>query len=117
MNKKFKYIKEFMDFELDYKLDTEMEFNDLSKIVEDTVVFSSDPYAKVELNEYKEIIKMGKDVIPFLLEKMKTDKKIDWIPALNIITNFNPVKEINMGNIDLMAKDWIKWGNKNGYRR
>ena len=58
---------------------------------------------------YQQIIGMA--VIPYIIEELKTD--IDhWFWALCFITGENPVQEKNIGNLDLMAQDWIKWNEK-----
>lgn len=63
---------------------------------------------------YQQIIAMGPAVIPVILKQLM--KKPDhWYWALEMITGENPVEESHKGRIDLMASDWIKWGQANGY--
>ena len=60
-------------------------------------------------NSYKEIIKMGEKVIPFLLER----NNIIWDRALSDITGegLNPL----MYDTKERLSYWQKWSTKNGY--
>jgi len=57
---------------------------------------------------------MGKEVIPLILNDLKIDPD-DWFWALTAITGENPVADNDAGNIEEMAKAWLKWGRKKGY--
>jgi len=63
---------------------------------------------------YLQIIVMGDDVIPILLDELRTKPDL-WFLALEIITSENPVKQEHAGHFDLMIKDWIEWGRNRGH--
>ncbi len=56
---------------------------------------------------YQEIIKMGKDVIPFILYRLK-DQPNHWFMALWTITHENPISPKHRGMIYEMTQDWLK---------
>lgn len=70
---------------------------------------------KVNTSWYKKILNLGEPIIPFLLEKLNTDKGHIWLPALNILTNHNPVPESHTNKCELIIEDWKNWGKENGY--
>ncbi len=64
---------------------------------------------------YQRIIGMGAGVIPFLLKELER-KPGHWFWALHAITGADPVPSESQGNLKEMAKAWIDWGKKQGYR-
>jgi hypothetical protein len=64
-------------------------------------------------SSYQAIIKMGPDVIPFLLRDMEENRRF-WFTALSYITGENPVKPRDAGRVDRMATAWLKWGKEKG---
>lgn len=64
---------------------------------------------------YQQIISFGLPVVPCILRELA--QNIDhWFVALHAITGENPVPESDHGNLDAMAKAWLAWGKKRGYR-
>jgi len=63
---------------------------------------------------YQQIIGMGPDAIPFLLEALQ-QKPGHWSWALRAITGEDPVTEEHRGKLALIAQDWIEWGKAHGY--
>jgi hypothetical protein len=63
---------------------------------------------------YRQIIAMGRDVLPILLEEMRL-RPDHWSMALHAITGENPVKDEHRGNVKLMAQDWVDWGKQRGF--
>jgi hypothetical protein len=63
---------------------------------------------------YQQIIGMGPDAIPILLEEMQREPD-HWSWALRAITGDNPVRPEHRGKIALIAQDWIEWGKEHGY--
>lgn len=76
--------------------------------------FSSSGRVIFESNALQEIIKLGEQVIPLILEKYRVTPH-HWSYALSKITGNNPVKKKHCGNLVLMSTDWIEWGKENGY--
>ena len=63
---------------------------------------------------YQKIVKMGKAVVPFLLEDLRQNP-LYWLPALRQITQQNPVQPEQRGKIKQMAEAWLNWGKQEGY--
>ncbi len=64
---------------------------------------------------YQRIIGMGPDVVPFLLKELEREPE-HWFWALNSITGVDPVPPESQGKLKEMAKAWVEWGKKQGYR-
>jgi hypothetical protein len=63
---------------------------------------------------YQQIIGIGPDAIPILLEEMQR-KPDHWSWALRAISGDNPVKPEHRGKLALIAQDWIEWGKHHRY--
>lgn len=63
---------------------------------------------------YQQIIAMGDDIVPIILEDIQI-KPDHWFWALEMITNENPVKHDHAGRVNLMIQDWLEWGRNRGY--
>ncbi len=57
---------------------------------------------------YQAIIKLGKNVLPFIFAELQKEPG-HWFNALKQITNENPVRENSKGNIQSMTNDWLSW--------
>ena len=64
---------------------------------------------------YQEIIKLGPEVVPFLLRDMQ-DHLTHWFFALSEITGANPIPAAAAGNVPLMVDYWLRWAKENGYQ-
>lgn len=64
---------------------------------------------------YQQIIGMGKDAIPLILEELSKEPE-HWFWALRCITRVNPIKQEDRGRIKKMATAWLNWGRQHGYR-
>jgi hypothetical protein len=58
---------------------------------------------------------MGKSVLPFIFQELKYEPTF-WFSALEKITGRNPIERSHRGNIKFMIEDWLKWGEKHGYK-
>jgi hypothetical protein len=86
---------------------TEIEFNNYYRKWREETAFQSTS-EMFQNGNYQNIIKLGKRVIPYIIDKLK--KNPDHLfTALTKITGINPVKPENRGKIKAMAKDWIIW--------
>jgi hypothetical protein len=63
---------------------------------------------------YQQIIGMGPEAIPIILEEMRRSPH-HWSWALRAITGEDPVLKEHKGKLVLMAEDWTRWGQENGY--
>lgn len=63
---------------------------------------------------YQEIIQMGTEIVPLLLQELKRNP-LYWLSALEEITGENPIGPEQRGRIKQMAEAWDKWGKERGY--
>lgn len=63
---------------------------------------------------YQAIIAMGKNVIPLILEDLRSDGG-HWFMALGTITGESPVRYEDRGKVDAMTAAWVEWGMRQGY--
>src|SRR5262249_32655624 len=64
---------------------------------------------------FREIISMGRAVVPFMLRDLEAGRAQLWVWALPEITGANPVPVSARGNIAKMAEAWLRWARENGY--
>jgi hypothetical protein len=64
---------------------------------------------------YQRIIGFGPDAVPLILAELEREPD-HWFWALHAITGAQPVPAKSRGNIDKMAKAWVAWGKKHGYK-
>lgn len=62
---------------------------------------------------YQEIIGMGKEVLPMILEDLRRTSD-HWFWALKSITGADPVPASDRGKIDEMKAAWLRWGGSKG---
>jgi len=64
---------------------------------------------------YLQIIGMGREAIPFLLDELVRETG-RWFVALKMITGASPVPPEARGDYGAMRDAWLAWGNAHGYR-
>ena len=64
---------------------------------------------------YREIIRLGPQVVPLLLRDLQANHT-HWFCALREITGANPVPESAAGNIPKIVDAWLRWGREHGYQ-
>ena len=62
---------------------------------------------------YQRIIGMGAAVVPLLLRELQDDPD-HWFWALNVITEEDPVKREDAGDLRKMSQAWPDWGKRHG---
>lgn len=87
-------------------------FNELKEIWKNDTRFLSDSNKIINHPAYLEIINMGKQVLPFIIDDMRETNN-HWFVALEIITGVKPVLIAHYGNIPLMVNDWLNWADNN----
>ena len=94
----------------------EARFNDLAATwTKDTQIMSS--IAQMALHPaYQEIIGMGPEAVPFIIERLKLEPD-HWFWALRSITGIDPVKAEARGNFAMMREAWLNWAQENGIIR
>ncbi|MEH2182640.1 hypothetical protein [Nostoc sp.] len=64
---------------------------------------------------YQQIIGMGKNAVPLILEELSREPE-HWFWALKSITGANPVKPEDKGRLKKMTEAWLDWGRQHGYK-
>jgi hypothetical protein len=64
---------------------------------------------------YQEIIRIGLDVVPWLLRDME-ENQTHWFSALRQITGADPIPKSAAGRVPEMVDAWLCWAKDNGYR-
>lgn len=65
--------------------------------------------AMAEHPRYREIVSLGWDVVPYLLQDLQNSRRF-WFPALAEITTIRPYDPRDAGNVKRMTEAWVKWG-------
>lgn len=87
----------------------QVRFNHLAaQWIQETAALSS-PIAMAMNPNYQQIIGMGPDVVPLILQRL-SEKYEHWFWALEAITAENPIHPEHVGYVKLMAQDWLNWG-------
>jgi hypothetical protein len=89
-------------------------FNFLKSIWLKETILSSSVSDITNNSAYRGIIGLGKDVIPFIIQDLKTNNN-HWFNALEALTGENPIKNNHKGILPLMKNDWLEWAEKNSY--
>lgn len=77
-------------------------------------VFQSSAHQMATHPSYQEVIGMGKDAIPFLLQELERNPD-HWFWALRSITGIDPVPQEDRGNVRAMTDAWLEWGRLQGH--
>lgn len=101
-------------FPMVQKVNLRQRFRELMDVWQKETLHMSSSSQMAMHPAYQQIIGMGPDAIPLLLEELQK-KPGHWSWALRAITGENPVKDEHRGAIALIAQDWIEWGKKNGF--
>lgn len=109
MSKKVKLYEEFIDYKI--KKDLKIKFFELKKNWYNETGIFSDPNDIFDNKNYLEMIKLGKGIIPFLIESL--DENSILSKTLRDITGENPIPEKDRLNSDSYKKYWQNWYNKN----
>lgn len=88
----------------EFKINLRSKITYLGDIIRDDYMH---PDAKLSSKEYKEIINMGIDIIPLLIEDLKNKKYYSWVSALRELTNETPSKGVK--GTSNIVKSWINW--------
>lgn len=94
---------------------TEERFLQLAGEWKDRTAYMSSLSDMKAVPAYREIVRMGKKIIPLLLDALEHDPYY-WFLPLGEITGENPVPASSRGKIREMIQAWLHWGHENGYR-
>jgi hypothetical protein len=90
------------------------EFHRLSNEWKDATGHFSNIAQKVRHPAYQAIIAMGEKAIPLILCDLEATPN-DWFVALEQITGEDLIPESSYGDVEEMAKAWLRWGRQRGY--
>jgi hypothetical protein len=62
---------------------------------------------------YQEIIGLGPDALPLILEDLAATRS-DWFWALRAISGENPTPAEERGRVGKMTERWLTWGHERG---
>ena len=65
------------------------------------------------LKPYQRIIGLGAPAVSLLLAELQREPD-HWFWALESITGHNAVRPEHMGQVKMMANDWLQWGREQG---
>ena len=92
----------------------EARFLRLAALWQDETAHHSSSAARYNHPAYREIIAMGKTVVPLLLHDLEQTQR-RWFAALKEITGAAPVASPHAGKLPQMAAAWLNWGRENGW--
>ena len=91
-----------------------LRFRDLVRQWKEATAFTSSG-TEISLHPaYQQIIGMGKEAIPLILEELQREED-HWFWALKSITGTDPVPPGDRGNLPKMTAAWLRWAQTNGY--
>ena len=70
--------------------------------------------AIAEHRAYQQIIGMGEEAIPLILQDLK-ETRAQWFWALRAIAGESPIRDEDRGDLDAMTAAWIDWGKRRRY--
>jgi hypothetical protein len=85
----------------------EKKFKELSLRIRNHARFTKLEFL-IQEAAYKELIAMGKDILPLLIQELEVNPEY-WFHALKTITSQNPIKRGNQNKNSLIANDWKEW--------
>jgi hypothetical protein len=93
----------------------EQRFRFLADAWRDAVAYQSSSTIRNNHPAYREIIKLGPDVVPYLLRDL-ADNHTHWFCALREITGVDPVPSTVAGNIPRVVEAWLRWAKEHGHQ-
>jgi len=89
-------------------------FRDLVREWKEATTFTSSGTEIALHPAYQQIIGMGKEAIPLILEELQREED-HWFWALKSITGIDPVPLGDRGNLPKMTAAWLRWAQTSGY--
>jgi len=96
-----------------YELPLEWKFLALAQRWKRDTMFASAIPIVVSHPAYRQIIELGSEAIPLILQDLARESAL-WFDALTAITGAQPILPEHYGDIDAMRDDWLRWGVENG---
>jgi hypothetical protein len=92
----------------------EARFLRLAAMWQDETAHHSSSTVRYNHPAYREIIAMGKPVVPLLLHDLERTHR-RWFMALQTITGAAPIPPADTGKLPEMTAAWLQWGRENGW--
>ena len=89
-------------------------FRDLVRQWKEATIFTSSGTEMALHPAYQQIIGMGRDAIPLILEELQREED-HWFWALKSITGEDPVAPGDRGNLPKVTEAWLRWAQTNGW--
>ena len=89
-------------------------FRELAERWREDTQFQSSATALFMHPDYQEIIGMGHQALPLILQDLAATRS-NWFWALRAITGENPVPPEERGQIGKMTERWLAWGHAHEY--
>jgi hypothetical protein len=89
-------------------------FRDLVQAWKEAKMFTSSGTEIALQPAYQQIIGMGKDALPLILDELRREED-HWFWALKAITGEDPVPPGDRGNMEKMTAAWLTWAEAHGY--
>jgi hypothetical protein len=96
--------------------DIERRFQDLHRQWKEATLFSSSITEIATHSAYQQIIGMGREALPFIIQELHREPD-HWFWALRAITGEDPVLQADRGKTPRMAAAWLNWARDHGYLR
>ena len=94
--------------------DPAARFHELADWWRSETTFLSSTTEKAIHPAYQQIIGLGKNALPLILNELQK-KEEHWFWALKAITGVDPVAVGDRGRVHAMAEAWLKWGGEQGF--
>ncbi len=89
----------------------EQRFRRLEAVWEAETAYLSSHTEIVAHPAFQEIVRLGNEVVPFLLRDLERRPSL-LVWALPRITGANPVPTSDSGKLAKMSEAWVRWGTK-----
>jgi hypothetical protein len=94
--------------------EAEQRFNALAEEWYLDTLMTSSYYEKILHPAYQKILRLDEAAIPLILRELEAMPN-DWFWALRILTDDDPVKPEQTGDMQAMAEAWLAWGRQENY--
>lgn len=76
-------------------------------------MFRSSIHDMVSHPAYLQIIGMGKEALPLLVDELRREPD-HWFVALQAITGANPIPASVQGDVEKLTQAWLTWAEQHG---
>ena len=88
-------------------------FRELVRQWKEATVYLSSVHDMVSHPAYLQIIGMGKEALPLLVDELRREPD-HWFVALQAITGTNPIPPSVQGDVEAMTQAWLSWAEQHG---